>query len=223
MAPPLTGFRTKYDLGLQKNLCPGCCRPRRRRGQCKNNHRCPTCVGPSRVIRQENNDVLPSACIAQNHGKLYVQQKTKNMPHTCISEKQKFYLPAGTGNYCVREVGQGGVFECIRGSGFTHKGKEYCAWQQPFPPCSLQPEGCYQIQADGALVPARTDTEPNGGWTQYNCSDTNRLEGGVWCPKNPCNKYTNLKGCLETSQKKLGQVCGYQNHAGLLKCDWVQN
>ena len=222
MAPPLTGFRTKYDLELQKKLCPGCCRPRRRRGQCKNNHRCPTCVGPSSIIRQENNDVLPSACIAQNrHGKLHVQQNTKNMHHTCISEKQKFYLPAGTGNYCVREVGQGGVFECIRGSGFTHKGKEYCAWQQPHPKCATKQKGCYQRK--GRKLVSAPAPEGQVPWTQYNCSDTNRLEGGVWCPKNPCNKYTNWKGCLETSQKDLGQVWHHGRRVGIPYCEWEQN
>ena len=221
MAPPLTGFRTKYDLGLRKKLCPGCYHPRRRRrGQCKNNHRCPTCVGPSSTIRQENSDVLPSACIAQNrHGKLYVQ-------HPCILNEAvantKFYLPAGKGNYCVRELLQGGPFECIPGSQVTLNGKDYCAWQQPHPKCATKQKGCYQRKGR-KLVPA---PEGQVQWTQYNCSDTNRLEGGVWCPNNPCNKYTNATDCLERSQKDLGQTCGFQHHgrgAGIPYCEWGQN
>ena len=178
---------------------------------------CPTCVGPNTLFTSH------SGCIAKNSdGKLYVQKQgcgwngnsvdppnppcsRHNHQQTCNSDSYcewgcpdtSFRLPAGENEYCVREPAQGGIFECLPDSLYYDNGKAYCAWQQPFPPCSLQPEGCYQIQADGALVPARTDTEPNGGWTQYNCSDTRALEKGTWCPLNPCIKFKNAKECIE--------------------------
>ena len=52
-------------------------------------------------------------------------------------------------------------------------------------PCSGYSHGCYQFQAAGNLVPARTDTAPPGGWTEESCMNTRLLASGKWCGAAP--------------------------------------
>ena len=51
--------------------------------------------------------------------------------------------------------------------------------------CKGKKPGCYQKQASGNLVPARTDTAPRYGWTKKTCGDPHMLASGVWCSCSP--------------------------------------
>ena len=51
--------------------------------------------------------------------------------------------------------------------------------------CKSKKPGCYQKQASGNLVPARTDTAPRYGWTKKTCCDPHMLASGVWCSCSP--------------------------------------
>ena len=73
-------------------------------------------------------------------------------------------------------------------------------------PCTGKAKGCYQFQAAGNLVPARTDTAPGGGWTEESCMNTRLLASGKWCggattttaapiDKDCCQKWVQTTGC----------------------------